>query len=64
MDKEQILSNFLQTTTEFCRISDPVECQRRLNIAIDDALKEIIDWQAPSELDIIQNDEYYWELFS
>ena len=50
MNKEQILSNFLQATTEFCRIDEAEECQRLLNIAIDDALRQIIDWQAPSEL--------------
>lgn len=50
MNTEQILSNFLQATTEFCQLDDPIECQKRLNIAIDNTLKEIIDWQTPSEL--------------
>lgn len=59
MDKEQILSNFLQTTTEFCLISDAVECQRRLNIAIDDVLKEIIDWQEPSMSDDMHDEIYF-----
>lgn len=55
--QETVLSEFLQKTMGFCQDNDAGKVQHQLHIAIDECLRELIDWQNPYDESLSQ--EFY-----